>query len=93
MLERLTSKERRIVHSVARGLTNREVADELALSKTVEWALTRVYRKVGVRSRRELVLLLVGAEPSAKNLGALPDEDERRRGGSPDEEPRNRPRP
>ena len=66
MLERLTSKERRIVHAVARGLTNREVADELALSKTVEWALTRVYRKVGVRSRRELVLLLAGAEPSAK---------------------------
>ena len=67
MLERLTSKERRIVKAVARGLTNREVADELALShKTVEWALTRVYRKVDVRSRTELVLLLVGAEPGAK---------------------------
>ena len=68
MVETLTDKERQIVDSVARGRTNREVAGELKLShKTVEWTLTRVYRKLGVRSRTELVLLLVkhesGTEP------------------------------
>ena len=68
MVAQLTDKERQIVDSVARGRTNREVAGELKLShKTVEWTLTRVYRKLGVRSRTELVLMLVkhesGTEP------------------------------
>jgi DNA-binding CsgD family transcriptional regulator len=68
VLEKLTDNERQIVDSVARGRTNREVACELKRShKTVEWTLTRVYRKLGVRSRTELVLLLVkhesGTEP------------------------------
>ena len=68
MFEKLSEKERRIVELVARGRTNYEVADRLRLShKTVEWTLTRVYRKLGVRSRTELVLLLLGdgnaAEP------------------------------
>ena len=68
VVAQLTDKERQIADSVARGRTNREVAGELKLShKTVEWTLTRVYRKLGVRSRTELVLLLVkhesGMEP------------------------------
>ena len=68
VVAQLTDKERQIADSVARGRTNHEVAGELKLShKTVEWTLTRVYRKLGVRSRTELVLLLVrhesGTEP------------------------------
>lgn len=48
-----------MVALVARGWTNREVADALNLRpKTVEWALTKVYRKLEVRSRTELVLKL-----------------------------------
>ena len=40
---------------VAAGRTNREVAAELFLSvKTVEANLSRIYRKLGVRSRTEL---------------------------------------
>jgi DNA-binding CsgD family transcriptional regulator len=55
MLERLSDSERRVVDLVMRGLTNREVADELGLShKTVEWTLTNVYSKFAVRSRTEL---------------------------------------
>ncbi len=51
----LTPTERRIAELVARGLTNREVAAELVLAvHTVETALTRIYAKVGVRSRTEL---------------------------------------
>jgi len=42
--------------AVVRGFSNREVAETLFLSrKTVEFHLTNVYRKLGVRSRTELV--------------------------------------
>ena len=51
----LTASEGRVAALVARGRSNREVAAELFLSvKTVEVTLTRVYEKVGVRSRAEL---------------------------------------
>ena len=44
---------------VAEGHTNREVAAALFLTEhSVETALTRVYRKLGVRSRAELARLL-----------------------------------
>jgi DNA-binding NarL/FixJ family response regulator len=57
VVENLTEGERRIVELVGRGLTNQEIAAELHRSaKTVEWSLTNVYRKLGVRSRTELVL-------------------------------------
>ncbi|MFF1303334.1 ATP-binding protein [Streptomyces sp. NPDC058307] len=51
----LTPTEARIAALVGGGATNREVAAELFISvKTVEGALSRVYRKVGVRSRTAL---------------------------------------
>lgn len=51
----LTEVERRIAALVAEGRTNREVAAALFVTeRTVEAALTRVYRKLGVRSRAEL---------------------------------------
>jgi DNA-binding CsgD family transcriptional regulator len=51
----LTPTEARIAGLVGGGATNREVAAELFISvKTVEGALSRVYRKVGVRSRTAL---------------------------------------
>lgn len=55
----LTEAERRIAGLVAEGRTNREVAAALFLTEhSVETALTRVYRKLGVRSRAELARLL-----------------------------------
>jgi DNA-binding NarL/FixJ family response regulator len=54
--ERLTPAEQRIADLVATGLKNREVAAELVVAvHTVEAALTRIYSKLGVRSRTELV--------------------------------------
>ena len=51
----LTEGERRIAELVAEGRTNREVAAGLFLTEhSVSTALTRVYRKLGVRSRAEL---------------------------------------
>ncbi len=53
--EDLTEVEKRVADLVAAGRTNREVASELFMSlRTVEAHLTRVYRKLGVRSRTEL---------------------------------------
>jgi DNA-binding CsgD family transcriptional regulator len=56
--DELTPSERRIAELVAGGRTNREVAEELFVTvHTVEKALTRAYRKLGVRSRTELARL------------------------------------
>jgi DNA-binding CsgD family transcriptional regulator len=55
----LTPVEQRIAALVAQGCTNREIAASLSLStKTVEANLSRSYRKLGVRSRAELVARL-----------------------------------
>ncbi len=51
----LTPQEEAVAGLVATGMTNREVAAELFLSvKTVQFHLTRVYAKLGIRSRAEL---------------------------------------
>jgi len=53
----LTATERQVAEFVARGHTNREVADALFMSlKTVEVNLTRIYRKLDVRSRAEMIV-------------------------------------
>jgi DNA-binding CsgD family transcriptional regulator len=53
--DELTQAERRIAALVAEGRTNREVAAALFLTEhSVETALTRIYRKLGVHSRTEL---------------------------------------
>ena len=51
----LTASERRIVDLAAGGETNRDIAQALFVTpKTVEVHLSNAYRKLGVRSRREL---------------------------------------
>jgi DNA-binding CsgD family transcriptional regulator len=51
----LSETERRVAELAASGLTNREIAQRAFVSlKTVEASLTRVYRKLGVRSRTAL---------------------------------------
>ena len=55
----LTEAERRIAQLVADGGTNKEVAAALFLTEhSVETALTRIYRKLGIRSRSQLARLL-----------------------------------
>lgn len=54
--EELTPQELQVALQVARGLTNREIAQALFLSpKTVEFHLTRIYRKLDLHARAELV--------------------------------------
>lgn len=55
----LTATEARVAGLVAKGRTNREIAEVLALRpSSVEGHLSRVYEKLGVRSRTELALML-----------------------------------
>jgi DNA-binding CsgD family transcriptional regulator/energy-coupling factor transporter ATP-binding protein EcfA2 len=57
--EPLTATEGRIAALVGEGASNREIAARLYLSvKTVEATLTRIYRKLDVRSRTQLSLRL-----------------------------------
>jgi DNA-binding CsgD family transcriptional regulator len=64
-VESLTPSERRVVDLAAAGRTNRDIAQELYVTpKTVELHLSNAYRKLGIRSRRELEPALVAAAPS-----------------------------
>ncbi|MGW0911472.1 helix-turn-helix transcriptional regulator [Streptomyces sp. NPDC002784] len=60
-LDSLASMERQVAALVMEGATNREIAARLFISvKTVEATLTRVYRKLGIRSRVDIVRLAAG---------------------------------
>ncbi|BCJ50472.1 LuxR family transcriptional regulator [Actinoplanes sp. NBRC 14428] len=64
----LSDAERRVVRFAAEGLTNREIAGRLYLTtSTVEQHLTRIYRKLGVSSRVQLLSRL-GAQPPLPRL-------------------------
>jgi DNA-binding NarL/FixJ family response regulator len=56
--DELSATESAIAQLVASGSSNKEVATALHLSaKTVEWNLSKIYRKLGVRSRTDLARL------------------------------------
>jgi DNA-binding NarL/FixJ family response regulator len=69
----LTPREQQVVALVADGLSNRGVAGELGLSEyTVKKYLFRIFDKIGVSTRAELVLYAVtrGAPRQAEWLSA-----------------------
>ncbi|MEU1802446.1 AAA family ATPase [Streptomyces sp. NPDC019937] len=52
----LSESERRVAMLAAQGYANREIADRLFITvSTVEQHLTRVYRKMGIRNREQLL--------------------------------------
>ena len=69
--ERLTPQELQVSLAAAEGLTNKEIAARLFLSpKTVEFHLSRAYRKLDVRARGELIKLFAEQAPPAERLPA-----------------------
>ena len=57
----LTGAEQQVADLVAKGYSNREVADLLYVTiRTVEANLTRIYAKLGIRSRAQLIALRHG---------------------------------
>ena len=68
--ERLTSREQAVLGLLARGLTNRQIADALAISeKTVSVHVSNVLGKLGLSSRTQAALY-------AARTGLLPPEGE-----------------
>ncbi len=60
----LTRREREIVEKVRVGLTNREIGRDLGIStNTVRNTLARLFEKVGVSTRSELMGALTGDDP------------------------------
>ncbi len=67
----LTPREMQIALAVSEGRSNNDVAAALYVTpKTVEFHLTRIYRKLGVRSRAELVRRFAGGNRSSTRLEA-----------------------
>ena len=78
-LDTLTPQELQIARVVADGLNNAEAAAVLYLSrKTVEAHLTRVYRKLGLRSRLDLARVFAPMQARADALPLSDDHGARR---------------
>ncbi len=59
-IRRLSERERQIAALVARGLKNKDIAQELSISEnTVKRHLQSIYHKTGTRDRLELAVLAV----------------------------------
>jgi DNA-binding CsgD family transcriptional regulator len=55
-VEALTGREMQVLSLISRGLSNREIADELVVTPgTVKWYNKQIYRKLGVNSRTQAV--------------------------------------
>jgi DNA-binding NarL/FixJ family response regulator len=74
----LSKREQQVVNCLAEGLTNREIADRLKLSHhTVKNYLFRVFDKLGVSSRVELLFMTLshaGAQSAVQDLANGPDQ-------------------
>jgi LuxR family maltose regulon positive regulatory protein len=65
LVEPLSERERQVLHLIAAGMSNREIADDLVLAvSTVKWHINNLYGKLGVRSRTQAVA-------RARELGLL----------------------
>jgi two-component system nitrate/nitrite response regulator NarL len=68
-LDLLSKREMEVVRSLAEGLTNREIAERLGLSQhTIKNYLFRVFDKLGVSSRVELLFMTLSQTGPAQSL-------------------------
>lgn len=54
----LNVRERDVAALVSKGLSNKEVANQMTLTeKTIKFHLTNTYRKLGLKSRAQLIVM------------------------------------
>ncbi len=70
-IDQLSKREMEVVGCVAQGMTNREIAKRLNLSEhTVKNYLFRIYDKLGVSSRVELLFMTLSRTSSPESAGS-----------------------
>jgi two-component system, NarL family, nitrate/nitrite response regulator NarL len=70
----LSKREMEVVHCLSRGLTNREIAKQMGLSQhTIKNYLFRVFDKLGVSSRVELLFMTMSQSPVKGSTEAAPN--------------------
>jgi len=76
-LDLLSARERQVVQYLAAGMTNREIAESLGLSRhTVKNYLFRIFDKLGVSSRTELLYLTMSNSQTRAQEPANSEEEE-----------------
>jgi len=61
----LSRRETEVLQGLAKGLANKEIADELSVGvETVRWHLKQIYEKLHVRCRTEAALKFLGMKES-----------------------------
>ena len=71
----LSRREQEVVRYMCDGLTNRDIARTLGLSEhTVKNHLFRIYAKLGVEKRAEVIFSLLSRAPAAEPPQSLPNE-------------------
>lgn len=75
-IELLSAREREVIQYLASGMTNREIAGSLGLSPhTVKNYLFRIFDKLGVSSRTELLYLTMGnSQPAPEDSRSRKEE-------------------
>jgi DNA-binding NarL/FixJ family response regulator len=80
-LKGLSERERDVVHCLAEGLTNRDIADRLGISQhTVKNYMFRIFEKLGVSSRVQLLFFVLSRtgqsqKPYSKGGASRTDSD------------------
>lgn len=72
-LDRLTPREQQVLEMTAHGLTNRQIADRLAVTvHAVKFHLATIYRKLSVSNRTEASFRYLSRARGQGHVGAGP---------------------